>query len=105
MFNEKIFIYFWFWFLLVGVLSVLSLLYWIFATLLPGQRRNFISRYLRCTNAISSIFPEYKEARMVDDFIRRYLRPDGVFLLRLIQVKNLITFTLKKELLIQSIYV
>ena len=88
MFNEKIFIFFWFWFLLVGVLSILSLLYWVFATILPGQRRNYVSRYLRCTNAISSGYPEHREARIVDEFIRRYLRPDGVFLLRLIQTNG-----------------
>lgn len=86
MFNEKIFIFFWFWFLLVGALSILSLLYWMFATLLPGQRRTYVSRYLRCTSAISLDYSERREASNVDEFIHRYLRPDGVFLLRLIQV-------------------
>lgn len=41
------------------------------------------------------ISSESRQASNVDEFIRRYLRPDGVFLLRLIQViflKNLKSF-------------
>ncbi|KAI1724202.1 innexin domain-containing protein [Ditylenchus destructor] len=87
MFNEKIFIFFWFWFLLVGALSVLSLIYWLFATLLPGQQRGYIGKYLRCTSAISN-YPSNREQRLIDDFIRRFLRTDGVFLLRLIQTNG-----------------
>lgn len=71
MFNEKIFIFFWFWFLLVGALSVLSLLYWLFATVLPGkifkepnihitfhfagQQRGYVSCYVKNDVIIISI--------------------------------------------------
>ena len=75
--------------LLVGVfVDSKSTLFGYLPQFLPGQRRNYVSRYLRCTNAISSGYPEHREARIVDEFIRRYLRPDGVFLLRLIQTNG-----------------
>ncbi|CAK5083263.1 unnamed protein product [Meloidogyne enterolobii] len=52
MFNEKVFVFFWFWFLFVGVLSLLGLFYWSTATILPGCKRAFITKYLRCMGVI-----------------------------------------------------
>uniref|UniRef100_A0A7E4UUP8 Innexin n=1 Tax=Panagrellus redivivus TaxID=6233 RepID=A0A7E4UUP8_PANRE len=87
MFNEKIFLFFWFWFLLVGVLSVLSLVYWLFATAIGDWRIGFVSKYLRCTSAVSDP-PTNEEERQISGFVRDLLRPDGVFLLRLIQTNG-----------------
>jgi hypothetical protein len=85
-FNEKIYIFFWFWFLFVGFLSVLSLLYWAFASLLPGRQRAYVAKYLRCSGIISEYeYTSVRDQRLIDDFIRRYMRTDGVFLLRMIQ--------------------
>ena len=87
MFNEKIFVFFWFWFLFVGILSFLSLVYWTFATTIGKWRRDFVAKYLRCTSAI----PERespRDLRLVDGFVSDFLRPDGVFLLRLIQTNG-----------------
>lgn len=89
-----------FWFIFVGTLSVLSLLYWLFAIVLYGQRKAYVSKYLRCTSAISE-YPSHHERELVSGFVGRFvriatishnssssfqLRSDGVFLLRLIQV-------------------
>ncbi|KAH7728080.1 inx-13 [Aphelenchoides avenae] len=87
MFNEKIFLFFWFWFLFVGILSVLSFLYWFFATVFAGQQRSYIEKYLRCTGAINE-FPGSHELQLVYGFTKNYLRPDGVFLLRLVQTNG-----------------
>jgi len=87
MFNEKIFIFFWWWLIFVGVLSVLSLLYWTAALLLPGKQKDFVSKYLRCTGEISNR-PGPREEKLVSDFVGKFLRPDGVFLLRLIQTNG-----------------
>lgn len=100
MFNEKIFgklylknnnqvrnlVFFWFWFIFVGVLSVLSLLYWFFAIVLSGQRKSYVAKYLRCTSAIGE-HPTRHEQDLLNGFVNRFLRSDGVFLLRLIQVE------------------
>jgi hypothetical protein len=37
MFNEKIFLFLWFWFAMVAVISVLSLVHWLLISFLPGQ--------------------------------------------------------------------
>lgn len=87
MFNEKVFIFFWFWFIFVGILSVLSFLYWLLATALYVQRRAYICKYLRCTGAITD-FPTTRDQRLIRSFVRDFLRPDGVFLLRLIQTNG-----------------
>lgn len=39
MFNEKIFIFLWFWYLFVAIFSAFSLFHWILLSFLPGQVR------------------------------------------------------------------
>jgi len=82
-FNEKVFVFFWFWFLFVGVLSLLGLFYWSTATILPGCKRAFITKYLRCMGVIEQTSNAF-EIHLVNNFID-FLRTDGVFLLRMIQ--------------------
>ncbi|VDM51196.1 unnamed protein product [Toxocara canis] len=85
MFNEKIYIFLWWWFVLVGVLSVLSLLYYLIALTVSTYQRDFVGKYLRCMGAISEQC-NVREERHLNDFVKKFLRPDGVFLLRLIEV-------------------
>ena len=87
MFNEKIFVFLWFWFLFVGIMSILSLIYWLLATTLGGGRKEFVTKYLRCTSAVSEE-PTPREQELIDGFVNNLLRPDGVFLLRLIQTNG-----------------
>uniref|UniRef100_A0A915ASB5 Innexin n=2 Tax=Parascaris TaxID=6254 RepID=A0A915ASB5_PARUN len=87
MFNEKVYIFLWWWFVLVGVLSVLSLLYYLIALTIATCQREFVSRYLRCMGAISEQW-NVRDERHLNDFIKKFLRPDGVFLLRLIQTNG-----------------
>ncbi|KAI6191749.1 Innexin [Aphelenchoides bicaudatus] len=87
MFNEKIFVFFWFWFIFCGVLSLLSLFYWFFAIVLYGQRKAYVAKYLRCTSAISE-YPSHHERELLSGFVGRFLRSDGVFLIRLIQTNG-----------------
>lgn len=75
-----------FWFILVGALSVFSLIYWLLCTLLFNQQRGYVLKYLRCTGAISE-YTTHQEKKLVNNFIQRFLRTDGVFILRLVQVK------------------
>lgn len=82
--HHKIINYRW-WFVLVGILSVLSLLYYFFALMLASNQRQFVIRYLRCAGAVSD-FRDPKTEKYLHDFIKRFLRPDGVFILRLIEV-------------------
>nr|CDP94486.1 BMA-INX-5, isoform b [Brugia malayi] len=100
MFNEKVYIFLWWWFVLVGTLSVLSLLYYVFALMLGSNQRQFVTRYLRCAGAISD-FRDPKTEKYLHDFVRRFLRPDGIFILRLIEVSY--QFTNGGDLLVSEI--
>uniref|UniRef100_A0A8R1TRG4 Innexin n=1 Tax=Onchocerca volvulus TaxID=6282 RepID=A0A8R1TRG4_ONCVO len=87
MFNEKVYIFLWWWFILIGILSILSLLYYFFALVLGSNQRQFVIRYLRCSGAIPDS-RDPKTEKYLHDFIKRFLRPDGVFILRLIETNG-----------------
>jgi hypothetical protein len=86
-FNEKIFLFFWFWFIFVGLISLVSFLYWAVAISYSKYQRMFIERYLRCTGAINE-YPTQQDMQLISDFVHKFLRPDGVFLLRLVQTNG-----------------
>ncbi|CAG9534659.1 unnamed protein product [Cercopithifilaria johnstoni] len=87
MFNEKVYIFLWWWFILVGTLSLLSLLYYFFALILGSNQRQFVIRYLRCAGTISDL-KDPKTEKHLHEFIKRFLRPDGIFILRLIETNG-----------------
>jgi len=45
-FNEKIFILLWFWYLVLVLLTILSFFYWFIISFVPNLQRNFISNHL-----------------------------------------------------------
>lgn len=79
MFNEKVYLFVWWWILIVLIATIASLSYWLIMTFSKQQAESFITQYLR----VYGVLPN--EARgPVNKFIDSYLRHDGVFLLRLI---------------------
>lgn len=83
LYNEVFFVFMWFWFTLLAALSFLNLLALVFATVVPQNRESFIKKYLLLNHLDEwenkSAFP-----KLITKFIGGYLKPDGVFLLKLI---------------------
>ncbi|KAA0197187.1 Innexin [Fasciolopsis buskii] len=79
MFNEKIFIFLWFWFILVAAVNTSSFLYWSYKSSFHGNRVHFIRKFLKLRDAL-----EPGDKKRTFAFVDSYLRQDGVFILRLV---------------------
>lgn len=80
LFNEKIFIFIWFWLIYVAVASIYGLLVWLWYSL-PLNRVNFLKKYLKLMDRINR---EKFDKKLFNLFEEKYLRHDGVLVLRLI---------------------
>lgn len=78
LYNEKIYLFLWWWMTVLLVASSIGFLAWL-PTLFPAANKRYISKYLKIMGRSN---PKEKEART--DFVVRYLRLDGVFVMRLI---------------------
>ncbi|CAD5124622.1 DgyrCDS12891 [Dimorphilus gyrociliatus] len=80
LFNEKIFIFIWFWLVMVSCCTLISLLQCTYkASYWPAQVRDV-------RKTLSSLEFGKREIRTAKTFVERYLRRDGMLLLRLITV-------------------
>lgn len=77
MFNEKIFLFLWFWFFMVSAITICSLFHWIIISLFPGQRERFVKKYIRATDLVT-------DRQSVKKFVLKFLGYDGVFCLRMV---------------------
>lgn len=80
LFNEKIYIFLWFWMLLVALMSVVGFIV-VCWTLFTMNRVSYLKKYLRIMNKIKS--GNSMDERLIRQFVNEYLRQDGVFALRL----------------------
>uniref|UniRef100_A0A5K4F321 Innexin n=2 Tax=Schistosoma mansoni TaxID=6183 RepID=A0A5K4F321_SCHMA len=81
MFLEKIYIFLWFWHCLVGIITLSSFIIWFYRMGSSKCRIKFIRKYLK----IMSVMRDTDKAA-TSKFVENYLRPDGVFLIRLISI-------------------
>ncbi|XP_067940884.1 innexin unc-9-like [Watersipora subatra] len=81
LFNEKIYIFLWWWLVFVAAMSCIGVLVWL-VTLLPKSNMRFVGKYLKVMNRLSG--QSDKERKLVSEFTNRYLRQDGVFVLRMV---------------------
>lgn len=82
MFNEKVFLFLWWWFLIVSIVTCLNFAYWLGTFISPMSKRRFIKRYLKARQLINTA--SAIDRRSVLNFLSDFLRLDGVFVLRLI---------------------
>lgn len=79
MFNEKLFLFLWFWYILLGVASMFSLLHWTFVSVLARQRINFVGRYLAGLEGYRMV-----DSHALERFTVNFMHQDGVLLLRMV---------------------
>ncbi|KAK6726507.1 hypothetical protein RB195_004686 [Necator americanus] len=84
-FTEKIFLLLWLWYTLLALISFGSIMSWIFSSLPFEQRRRFIARRLELAD-IS--FKQRNFTLELDEFVRDYVKMDGVFVLRMITIHS-----------------
>jgi len=91
LFNEKIFLFVYFWMMFVAALTLYSLIMWIVRFTIGNGRRQYVKRHLRFVDKLRS---EHERKVTARQFVHRYLGEDGVFILRLVAHNtNTITVT------------
>ncbi len=80
LFNEKIFIFIWFWYAFLSVSTIISFFKWLWnLTFWPGQIQ-YVKRSLRASGCASN----KKDRDIIEKFAAKYLKRDGIFIIRLI---------------------
>jgi len=91
LFNEKIFLFLYFWLLFVATLTFYSLVLWTTRFALGNGRRQYVKRHLKFVDKLKD---DHDRKVTVRQFVHRYLGEDGVFILRLVAHNtNTITVT------------
>jgi hypothetical protein len=75
LFNEKIYLFLWFWLVFLSAVSIYSFLSWAYRVASSGSRRAYVVQQL----GMAGKTPDHS----LEDFLHEYLRADGVFTLRL----------------------
>lgn len=79
LFNEKFFIFLWFWFTMLSVLNILNVCATITIAIMPFQRHSFIKKYLRMAGIYDK---DHLQKTRIHSFIQGHLKQDGVFILK-----------------------
>lgn len=80
LFNEKIFMFIWFWLVAVSVLSTANFLIWAYIMIFRQHRIRYMKKFLR----VNDCYKSELDKRMAVKFCEQYLRQDGIFVLRLV---------------------
>ncbi|VDD76010.1 unnamed protein product [Mesocestoides corti] len=82
MLNEKIYVFLWWWILAAACITAFFLSLWIFRFSTRSREVNYIVKYIQLN---VEDFTQYDE-REVSQFVRRYLRHEGTFLVRMVRL-------------------
>jgi hypothetical protein len=82
LFNEKIFIFLWFWLCLVSIFNFLDLISWVY-TLIINSQDTYSYIHKRLSTA-SIHFTDPNDEKLFRKFVKTYLREDVVLALRLL---------------------
>ena len=80
LFNEKIYLFIWFWLAFIAAATALSLLTWLLRAAFRVDRHRYVKKHLHLMDRIT----RDTDRKLVVRFVEDYLRQDGVFVLRLV---------------------
>ena len=80
LFNEKIYIFLWFWLVFVSFLTCSSLASWVWHMMFPTSRIHYVRKFLKIMDRLRS----GPDKKLCVRFVMDFLRHDGVFTLRLV---------------------
>uniref|UniRef100_A0A0K0EED6 Innexin n=1 Tax=Strongyloides stercoralis TaxID=6248 RepID=A0A0K0EED6_STRER len=86
MFNEKIFVILWFWFAFLAAISTISFFNWLYNYLNESSDHKLIMSYM--VKIYPTITKSSSKKKLLRKFIKKTLKPDGVFLLRLVSINS-----------------
>lgn len=90
LFNEKIYLFVWFWMVFVAAVLCFSFLTWLLRSIFRTDRHRYIKKHLRLMEKLE----RETDLKMAPRFVEEYLKQDGVFVLRLVgHNTNAITVT------------
>ncbi|KIH59966.1 NUC205 domain protein [Ancylostoma duodenale] len=99
-FNEKIFVILWFWYLLLFLSAAFTFVSWFFVLLFPCFSRWFIEQHLELSSLdrfdpdsmLSNKYHIQESSNNIRKFVYDYLHRDGVFVLRMVSAHAGIIF-------------
>ncbi|XP_046585501.1 innexin unc-9-like [Haliotis rubra] len=80
MYLEKAYAALWFIFVILALATLISLIKWTVAEVFTSRREGFLNKYLEMLREMDFEV----DVRLFQHFVRRYLRDDGVFLMRIV---------------------
>uniref|UniRef100_A0A7E4VEL1 Innexin n=1 Tax=Panagrellus redivivus TaxID=6233 RepID=A0A7E4VEL1_PANRE len=90
-FNEKIFIFLWFWYIFLLCFTLGSFFYWCIVAFCPCYNIGYISKHLEMSTEPFS-FDDSGCQRQVRKFVRTYLKADGMFAIRMLSTYSGVIF-------------
>ena len=86
LFNEKFYIFLWFWFIFIGFTSLLNLVIWIYRSVVTSNHTRYIKHHLVARNIFQVHIDDSIIKEEVANFTKLYLKQDGMLALRLIGI-------------------
>ena len=81
-FNEKIYLFLWFWMVFVSISTVISIIRWLWLVGFRYSRIRYVRKHLRVMGKLKK--DNEAEMKLSRKFAQNYLRQDGVFVLKLV---------------------
>ena len=86
LFNEKVYIFVWFWYVFVGLLSFFNFFMWTFKIICTVDHIRYIKRHLKTAAHIPADVTDTKNCG--NEFVSDYLRQDGLLIVRLVEINS-----------------